>query len=320
MVEDVTQDPRFSTKEYAGGGISFYAGVPIVSQNRFAIRVFNVTDNKPRPGGLIFPELQFMQDMASTVMDHLENIRNDTARHRGERMVLGLGAFSEGHTSLDTDSDNSYTEDDAHSENSHTGLVRSTFKGLTISDTAPKAPMPTSLGEEPPSLAGQRAAGAESFNSVQAQSPVLQSAAPPESRSESSRSQGIVINTEAEHDKVPTTLSPQDSLHSRTDRRTFARAATILRQSTDSDGVMFFDASFSSTSDALQSSLSSHRTNSNETTSSDEAHDTSGGSSDDFYGSIEGDANQSDFKHKAGSKRSRDKSKAKYCQLLGFFF
>lgn len=307
VIEDVTQDPRFSNKGYAGGGVSFYAGVPIVSQNGFTIGVFNVTDDKPRPGGLTSSELKFMQDMACTVTDHLENIRNDSTRHRGERMILGLGAFSEGHISLDTDSDTSHPGDDARSQTFHTSFVRSTFKGLTISDTTPKAPLPTPLGEEPPSIAGQHVAEKESFDSIQT--------------SEEPPSQVKVVGADAEHDDMPIGLVRQNSLHSLEDRRTFIRAANILRQCTDSDGVVFFDASSASMSDIHQGSFSAHRTYSNDSnTSSEEGHYSSGGSSDDHGQHTGGNANQSGLKHRAELRSSHETSKVKNCELLGSSF
>lgn len=321
VLEDIAQDSRFSRKEYAGKGITFYAGVPIRSESGFTIGVFNVTDDRPRPGGLTPSELQFMQDMASTVMDHLENIRNDTARHRGERMVLGLGAFSEGHTSLDTDSDNCNPGPDTHNETSSTRLGRSMFKGLTISDTALKAPMPTPLGEEGVSPPGQNAIEAEPCISMRAHSPALESAVATEDASENPEPRVRDTDVDAEHGKVPVELASQDSVYSPGYRRTFARAANILRQCTDSDGVMFFDASSASAGGVHQGFFGVHRTRSNEsTTSSDEAHYTSGGSSDDLGESIGGNATQSGLKHRSGTRGSREKSTVKNCDLLGFSF
>jgi GAF domain-containing protein len=82
VVDDLALHESFKHRGYAGKGVSFYAGLPIISKSGFAIGVYTVTDNRPR-SGLSAEELQFMHDMASTVGSHLDRIRNESARYRG---------------------------------------------------------------------------------------------------------------------------------------------------------------------------------------------------------------------------------------------
>ncbi|KAK5052044.1 hypothetical protein LTR84_002848 [Exophiala bonariae] len=95
IVNDISQHPAYQTRGYAGAGISFYCGVPLKTRLGHVIGVYNVTDDKPRDG-LSLDELRFMVDMSTIVMDHLEAVKNDRARARGERLIHGIGTFIEG--------------------------------------------------------------------------------------------------------------------------------------------------------------------------------------------------------------------------------
>lgn len=95
VIEDMAKDPRYKGRKYAGAGINFYCGVPIVTRRGITIGVYNVTDSRPRDG-LKIDELRFMVDMASLVVQHLETICNERARARGERLIQGIGTFIEG--------------------------------------------------------------------------------------------------------------------------------------------------------------------------------------------------------------------------------
>lgn len=77
VVEDTFLDDRFKDRVYvtAPDGVRFYAGVPIITKEGHSIGVYGVSDTKPRPGGLTFDEIQFMQDVAEIVADHLHRVR-----------------------------------------------------------------------------------------------------------------------------------------------------------------------------------------------------------------------------------------------------
>ena len=86
VINDITLDEKFSQQGYAGNGVTFYCGVPIISKAGFTIGAYTVTDDKPRDG-LTPKELRFMHDMASTVVQYLDTVRGEAARFRGEKMV-----------------------------------------------------------------------------------------------------------------------------------------------------------------------------------------------------------------------------------------
>lgn len=80
-----------------------YAAVPLINPNGFAIGTLALVDDKVRPNGLGEIEVKFMQDVATTVIRHLEMERTRFAHARGMRLVKGLSRFMEGKESIEED-------------------------------------------------------------------------------------------------------------------------------------------------------------------------------------------------------------------------
>ncbi|KAH8774517.1 hypothetical protein F5883DRAFT_659371, partial [Diaporthe sp. PMI_573] len=97
VVPDMRQDDRFKDREYVvrKPGVLFYAGVPIKTKAGHRIGVYAVSNEKPR-FGLSVDELIFMEDVAATIMEHLELAKDRDALTNGSRMVRGLADFIEG--------------------------------------------------------------------------------------------------------------------------------------------------------------------------------------------------------------------------------
>ena len=102
VVKDMSRDGRFSQCSFvvAAPYSRFYAGVPIKSPNGFNIGSFCVMDEKPREG-LSPSDLSFLEDMALTIMRHLQMKRATDDHRRGGIMVKSLGSFAEGKSSLE---------------------------------------------------------------------------------------------------------------------------------------------------------------------------------------------------------------------------
>ena len=101
VVCDMSKHPVLCSKPFVVGqpGVRFYAGVPIRTRSGYIIGVYACSHNLPR-NGLTVAEFKFLEDMAETVMEHLEMIRDREDRSRGERMVRGLAEYIEGSCSL----------------------------------------------------------------------------------------------------------------------------------------------------------------------------------------------------------------------------
>lgn len=102
VVNDLATDRRFKNFPSVAGAPDsrFYAGVPIRSPSGHNIGTYCVLDEAPRDG-LSDHQLDFLKDMAGTVMRHLEMIRATEDQRRGKIMVKSLGSFAEGKNELE---------------------------------------------------------------------------------------------------------------------------------------------------------------------------------------------------------------------------
>lgn len=327
IIPDMAMDYRSSGKQYVGNGTSFYAGVPITTKNGFAIGVFTVTDDKVR-AGLTIEEIQFMQDIASTIMDHFENIRNDTARHRGERMVLGLGAFTEGQSSMQKESKEAgkiNLSADISTQASGIGVHQSNFKGMTVSKMSPGALRHSRKREESPDWDDARDTHSTSADGMhkghshytQEPGPAIPSILPSSDAPEHLKSNTVSTDAPLTGFRANPMLDSKSSVPLEV-RQTFARAANILRQATGSDGVMFFDAQSANVGKATPAFY--HSDGSDANTSSDDTMSGSGGSSDSLGDHNASYLNRSGLEHEAQPPGYRKQSKVKTCEMLGHSF
>jgi signal transduction histidine kinase/CheY-like chemotaxis protein len=97
VVNDLTKHPDLSTRPYVTGYPNgrFYAGVPITTPSGVNIGAYCILDDKVRDG-ISEEELVFLRDMSQTVMTHLETVRALFERQQTNRMVAGLGEYVRG--------------------------------------------------------------------------------------------------------------------------------------------------------------------------------------------------------------------------------
>lgn len=251
IVNDITKHPVYKTRGYAGAGVSFYCGVPLKTRLGHVIGVYNVTDDKPRDG-LSHDELRFMVDMSTIVMEHLEAVKNDRARARGERLIHGIGTFIEGQVTgsvYDSEEDGQPVDDTpSHTfpntkEANLTRLNRSPrpwmsadtvptikgFKGLVIGD----ANQPENDYKRPPPTRGDRRPPANHDN-TQSVSRARRASVPAPDAIHSADQQTTTS-------KVSQAAAKQKALTDSS--QVFVRAAAILRYCLAAEGVAFLDAS-----------------------------------------------------------------------------
>ncbi|KAI2603044.1 uncharacterized protein GGS25DRAFT_78789 [Hypoxylon fragiforme] len=97
IVNDTLEDVRFKYRRYvtSNPGVRFYAGVPITTKQGHAIGVYAVSDMKPRPQGLTLDEVQFMEDVAQIVTNHLERVMDTVGRLSERGFMRGISYFLE---------------------------------------------------------------------------------------------------------------------------------------------------------------------------------------------------------------------------------
>jgi signal transduction histidine kinase/CheY-like chemotaxis protein len=248
VVPDTTMNEQFKGRAFAGSGVTFYSGVPLTTKLGHPIGVYSVTDDRSR-SGLTAQELRFMVDMATIVVQHLEVIKNDRARARGERLVQGIGAFIEGHSpdsgvssarraSSSKSADTTPAKEGAKEKLARPSLARnknssSRFKGMTISDAniVGRRKYPSHDQEEEPNTFSTEdythlhRVGDDGKPIQQATQKTLQFG------------EGDLVTTDADGVPLPSQRAKSQQ------EQIFDRASKILRRSLGADGVVFIDAS-----------------------------------------------------------------------------
>lgn len=205
----------------------FYAGVPIRSPGGINIGVYCVFDDKPRPHGLGDDEVRFIRDMSLVIMDYLAYKRSHDWYHREQRMVRGLGSFVEGEPAL---------------------RVPEGTTELAAASSAQVAEAPEIRQSNQPTTAEQQQGPASQTHTAVAAS-TGQADGP--ARTPGGRTLSVPRPTTSRTGSASSlsnkngSKKPVDQLRSGVDR-VFSRAAKVIRESLEVEGVVFMDASIRS--------------------------------------------------------------------------
>ena len=131
IVNDVPCHEKLENSPFVKDGtrvsLRFFCSIPIRSQHGSVIGSLAILDDKPRYG-VSAVEMNFLEDMAQTVLKHLGATKASVQRNRGERLIQGLGLFNGGRGTL---RDWWLTQDKAQA---HRG--RGNRKAPTVEDTS----------------------------------------------------------------------------------------------------------------------------------------------------------------------------------------
>ncbi|RGP71631.1 hypothetical protein FLONG3_7066 [Fusarium longipes] len=189
----------------------FYAGVPIKTPRGINIGVFCILDNKPREA-FDQASVQIMRDISSSILGQMELTRSGDGRRPGERMVRGLGSYVEGKATMSG--------------------WRTSFTHAFDTDAGTEE---GALNQTQQHLQNRREHALSFGSSEQMATPdtfVLES--PMENRSSSP----FRPTEKQPHPVAAGEESRQDQL-----KHIFSRAANIIRESIEVEGVLFLDAS-----------------------------------------------------------------------------
>lgn len=242
VVNDLAQDDRFKKYPIVVGPpcARFYAGVPIRSPSGHSIGTYCVLDDKPRDG-ITAHELEFLKDMSGTVMRHLEMTRATQDHRRGKIMVKSLGSFAEGKSGLENWWQDPWdsTSDQPPPVTGQDTLVVQRQRVHVLPDVE-QEPLALNNKERAessaPSVEGPDMAVASDSGAF----PVSTTATEP-----------VEASPDSQRPDMPLTKS---SSSAQTDekgriapeiRTAFTRAANMIVDATEAEGVVFFDATIS---------------------------------------------------------------------------
>lgn len=294
VVPNLADDERFRERNFVCGEPyhRFYAGVPIITPAGTNIGVLCVFDDKPR-NTIDDVAAEFLKDMATTIMEHLELCRHRTLHRRTERMVRGLGSFVEAKSTIGgwhKESNALYSERIAGEEgtlNVQQQQIYNDARNLE-SDTSP-----THASSQPPTqpaamsldgcetssslnTAKSKVKPAEDSSGQHRRSPLSKLQGPSEVPKEndsqilpaSPHARSLSSDSAKSKEYMPTESATLQSAgvpdpHVLEINTLFSRAANILRESIEVEGVIFFDANVA-TSGGLDWEVDDHSSDSTE--------------------------------------------------------
>jgi hypothetical protein len=260
VIPDLSEDDRFKDKPFVvcAPFSRFYAGVPIRTQEGIAIGSYCVLDDLPHEN-LSEASLQFMKDVAATIMSHLELTRAREQNRRGERMLEGLASFVEGRATIrDWEVGNEVKSlDDSHRSPS-LGTLKPLKEGQLVNlEEKLQQDTTSSLGESADiSTPGpfEKPKQLPSFHTRPSHNSTLTSVSSQRGMASVISSPGSPSNSDSS--RLPTSPSISKDKNRTSDLRNempsknlqhiFSRAANIIRESIEVEGVIFFDASVTS--------------------------------------------------------------------------
>lgn len=202
--------------------------MPITTPKGVNIGAYCVLDDKERDG-LDERSMLFLRDMSATVMTHLEMVRAQAEHRIGTQMVAGLGAFIDGASGL--------------------GNWAEKNEEWNLEEHDPVIDHPMGMHSATMSAVAQAAMAAVDTVQEEQSHSVLESFTPRHKRSRTvTASNGASLQRSA---KLHTTLAGKRSSVNIKDpestdiKTTFQRAATLIREAMDVEGVLFFDSAVS---------------------------------------------------------------------------
>ncbi|KAH8688028.1 hypothetical protein GQ44DRAFT_780870 [Phaeosphaeriaceae sp. PMI808] len=218
VIDDLAQS-EFADRSYVQDGlVRFYVGVALTSPRGAIVGALSIIDSKPRVG-MPREDILYLQDLAATVMEHLDTYTLKDQQSRGERLTRGLISFAEGASALQP-----YHDDHRARTTLQLFPDKPTFAALQCleaSENAPALRLDDDYNLSRPPLSS----GPPVDSTLAAQDPDAPSSKP---------------------DADNAIRALQESILPANSKAMRARAANIMRASSDLDGVLILDASVAS--------------------------------------------------------------------------
>lgn len=227
VVPDVTED-WFESGRLLGelSDVRFYAAVPIISPRGFVIGAYSIWDATPRPEGIDEHSLQFLKDMASTVMGHLVTEREYHNSQQAERMIVGLGSFVEGRATLRHSWREASAQYAASEQSGDTVEGQLNMRQQDLQEAAKGTDQKTLAYRD-----SRRGGGSAQAMNNQETARHSYGDGPDQSSQKPKPARGVLAGDEA----------PEEGVLSASIKHVFSRAANLIRESIGAEGVVFLD-------------------------------------------------------------------------------
>ncbi|KAL4994873.1 hypothetical protein BDV10DRAFT_143036 [Aspergillus recurvatus] len=232
IVNDLTKDGRFRDNSSVTGypHNRFYVSVPIQSPDDYIIGAVAVLDNKPREC-ISDEQMRLLPELAATVMDYLLSQRAMREEYREEKMVRALGLFVKGKSDLNEWFDNGASSNSRRRD--QMGQINRRLEQMQVSGSGGGEVDDEQEGKENRPPRDER---------NKHESPIHKF-----DDGKERKDTGAAIQDGVTHKKrpklSPTTSHLQDTLAPSNVRSVVNRAASMIYQALDLEGVMFIDAS-----------------------------------------------------------------------------
>jgi signal transduction histidine kinase len=234
VVNDLTKDGRFrdhwsvTDPPYN----KFYVSVPIQSPDHYIIGTIAVLDDKSRDG-ISAEQRDFLAQLAATVMDYLSSQRAMREEYREEKMVRALGLFVKGQSDHNGGFDRGKADT---SPRDQMGNINRRLEEMQVSSPGNSKEKKVEGQNEELSTDGKN----------KGESPIQKFAE--EEKEQECASSDFDDGSEAQESKrrpalSPTTSQLKESLAPLNVQSVVNRAAAMIYQALDLEGVMFVDAS-----------------------------------------------------------------------------
>ncbi|CAI7627748.1 unnamed protein product [Penicillium glandicola] len=250
IVLDMSKDDAFKDHPDVDTfpNIRFLASAPIISPKGVVIGAYTIMDDQPHQP-LDDGSLQFLVDIAATVMDYLGISHSKVQHFRSERMIVGLGSFVEGKGSLrnswvlDTDVPQTTFDETDHAEGHLNREQQEKQISHNVTQAMAQNGRPGHLPFRPYNLHIPRnkslQGNMEQYQSLSNSTTSKRHAKALAIPKEASQAAMVIGNNQSRQQ------SPKDDYTAKVNE-TFGRAANLIRESIEVEAVLFFNANFGS--------------------------------------------------------------------------
>jgi hypothetical protein len=249
IITDMRKEAQYKVKpcvsEFQPGIISFI-GVPVVSPLGWILGSYMVGDSKINEFG--DDAVEILREVSKSIVEHLELVKAKHDRARSEKLMKGLAEFMERESPVPNErtlSMSTHTSGKSHSEAPESlpgeDAAAEEEEGVAPDEIPdPTRPLPHTVGS---SSTVQTSISSEVF------SPNMENRTTPPSTPSEGRDRDPFdanplyhVETHEEHDEEEAAPPNPESTISDEVKRTFERAAAVITEAMNTDGMMFIDA------------------------------------------------------------------------------